>query len=71
MENAPIHKSEDIDKYIESHGYRYAYLPSYSPDLNPIEQFCEASESLGLIDFEGFVAHSHKCLDKCHNGEQL
>ncbi|KAG1642430.1 hypothetical protein G6F44_004837 [Rhizopus delemar] len=26
-------------KYIESRGYRCAYLPSYSPELNPIEQF--------------------------------
>ena len=39
MDNAPIHKSEDIAKYIISRGYRYAYLPSYSPELNPIEQF--------------------------------
>ncbi|KAL1932979.1 hypothetical protein VTP01DRAFT_8657 [Rhizomucor pusillus] len=65
---APIHKSEDIQKW-------YAYLPSYSPELNPIEQFwsvvkskvkrnrllerqtlmtriSEASNSLRLSDFE-------------------
>ncbi|KAL1932186.1 hypothetical protein VTP01DRAFT_9242 [Rhizomucor pusillus] len=39
MDNAPIHTSEDIAKYVESRGYRCAYLPSYSPELNPIEQF--------------------------------
>ena len=38
MDNAPIHTSEDITKYFESRGYRCAYLPSYSPELNPIEQ---------------------------------
>ncbi|KAL1936709.1 hypothetical protein VTP01DRAFT_843 [Rhizomucor pusillus] len=38
MDNAPIHTSNDIAKYITSRGYRYAYLPSYSPELNPIEQ---------------------------------
>ncbi|KAL1935490.1 hypothetical protein VTP01DRAFT_4630 [Rhizomucor pusillus] len=39
MDNAPIHTSSDIDKYITSRGYRYAYLLSYSPELKPIEQF--------------------------------
>ncbi|KAG1310778.1 hypothetical protein G6F64_004314 [Rhizopus arrhizus] len=39
MDNAPIHKADIISKYIESRGYRCAYLPSYSPELNPIEQF--------------------------------
>lgn len=38
-DNASIHKSDAIAKYITSHGYRYAYLPSYSPELDPIEQF--------------------------------
>ncbi|KAG1617393.1 hypothetical protein G6F46_004708 [Rhizopus delemar] len=38
MDNAPIHSSTDIGKYIRSRGYRYAYLPPYSPELNPIEQ---------------------------------
>ncbi|KAG0184568.1 hypothetical protein DFQ28_010904, partial [Apophysomyces sp. BC1034] len=39
MDNAPIHEAKEISKYIESRGYRCAYLPSYSPELNPIEQF--------------------------------
>ncbi|KAG1527548.1 hypothetical protein G6F52_001440 [Rhizopus delemar] len=39
MDNAPIHTSDNIAKYIESRGYRSAYLPPYSPELNPIEQF--------------------------------
>ncbi|KAG1141032.1 hypothetical protein G6F37_008599 [Rhizopus arrhizus] len=79
---------------IESRGYRCAYLPSYSPEFNPIEQLwsvvkskvkrnkfletetlmtriSETSNSLKLSDFEGFVRHSHKCLEKCHNKEQL
>ena len=37
MDNAPIHTSNDIAKYVEYRGYRCAYLPSYSPELNPIE----------------------------------
>lgn len=94
MDNAPIHTSEDIAKYITSRGYRCAYLPSYSPELNPIEQFwsvvkskvkrnrflekdtlmtriSEASNSLRLSDFKGFVGHSRKCLDKCRNRQAL
>ncbi|KAG1036251.1 hypothetical protein G6F43_013081 [Rhizopus delemar] len=39
MDNAPIHTSENIAKYVESRGYRSAYLPPYFPELNPIEQF--------------------------------
>ncbi|KAG1135159.1 hypothetical protein G6F37_012923 [Rhizopus arrhizus] len=38
MDNAPIHTSDNIAKYVVSRGYRYAYLPPYSPELNPIEQ---------------------------------
>ncbi|KAL1933804.1 hypothetical protein VTP01DRAFT_7894 [Rhizomucor pusillus] len=45
MDNAPIHKSDDIAKYITSRGYRCAYLPSYSPELNPIEQFWSVAKS--------------------------
>jgi transposase len=39
MDNAPIHSSIDIGKYIHSREYRCVYLPPYSPELNPIEQF--------------------------------
>ncbi|KAK4517023.1 uncharacterized protein ATC70_000351 [Mucor velutinosus] len=39
MDNATIHKNKDIQLYIEGRGYRCVYLPPYSPELNPIEQF--------------------------------
>lgn len=39
MDNAPIHMNEDIKSFIEGRGYRYVYLPPYSPELYPIEQF--------------------------------
>ncbi|CEG75084.1 hypothetical protein RMATCC62417_10190 [Rhizopus microsporus] len=38
MDNAHIHTHENI-KYIEYRGYKCVYLPTYSPELNPIEQF--------------------------------
>ena len=37
MDNAPWHKGEDIKNLIESTGARLLKLPTYSPDLNPIE----------------------------------
>lgn len=39
MDNCNIHKSHPIMGKIESRGYRVMYLPPYSPELNPIEQF--------------------------------
>ncbi|KAG0758624.1 hypothetical protein G6F18_010809 [Rhizopus arrhizus] len=45
MDNASIHQHEDIRKYIENRGYRCVYLPPYSPELNPIEQFWSVCKS--------------------------
>jgi transposase len=45
MDNAPIHTSVDIAKYVESCGYRCVYFPLYSPELNPIEQFWSVVKS--------------------------
>jgi transposase len=39
MDNALIHTSPEIQNIIESRGYKYVYLPPYSPFLNPIEEF--------------------------------
>jgi hypothetical protein len=45
MDNAPIHTNENIKKYIEYRGYKCVYLPTYSPELNPIEQFWAVAKS--------------------------
>lgn len=39
MDNAPIHTSQDITTMVEARGYKATYLPPYSPELNPIENF--------------------------------
>lgn len=39
MDNAPIHAPDMIDPVIEKRGCTPVYLPPYSPELNPIEQF--------------------------------
>ena len=38
MDNRPAHKVAGVQNAIEAAGARLMYLPSYSPDLNPIEQ---------------------------------
>ncbi|EIE86653.1 hypothetical protein RO3G_11364 [Rhizopus delemar RA 99-880] len=39
MDNVPIHMHENIKKHIDYRGYKCVYLPTCSPELNPIEQF--------------------------------
>ncbi|KAG1086396.1 hypothetical protein G6F42_021010 [Rhizopus arrhizus] len=39
MDNAPIHGNEKIEALIKGKGYNCVYLPPYSSELNPIEQF--------------------------------
>jgi transposase len=37
MDNLPVHKVAGVREAIEAAGATLVYLPSYSPDLNPIE----------------------------------
>lgn len=60
MDNAPIHTNKEIQKYIESRGYGCVYLPSYSPELNPVEQFRSVCKSklkrVQLLDEESLIS---------------
>jgi len=38
MDNLSAHKGERVKELIEGRGCELIYLPSYSPDLNPIEE---------------------------------
>ena len=38
LDNASIHKGKEIEQLAETYNVRIAYLPAYSPDLNPIEK---------------------------------
>jgi len=37
LDNASVHKVDDVKKLIEDTGAKIIYLPPYSPELNPIE----------------------------------
>jgi transposase len=47
MDNLSAHKGERVRELIEGRGCELAYLPSYSPDFNPIEE--AFSKIKGLI----------------------
>jgi transposase len=37
MDNLRAHKTAEVQTVLEKSSFAYRYLPSYSPDLNPIE----------------------------------
>lgn len=39
MDNASFHRSDRIEEMCTDAGVKLVYLPPYSPDLNPIEEF--------------------------------
>ena len=45
-DNNPIHKLDDIEDAIEAAGAWILFLPTYSPDLNPIEHCWAKVKSL-------------------------
>lgn len=46
MDNLPSHKVWGVQQAIEATGAGLRYLPPYSPDLNPIEQFFSKLKAL-------------------------
>lgn len=56
MDNASIHKVAEVKELIENAGCSLLYLPPYSPDFNPIENYWAIMKS-----------HIKKLLDKCED----
>ena len=46
MDNLSAHKGERVRELIEARGCQLIYLPSYSPDLNPIEEAFSKTKDL-------------------------
>jgi len=63
MDNASFHKRKDIVEQLSSNGYTLEFLPTYSPDLNPIEHKWFVAKALrrktGMSVWDIF-----KCYDK-------
>ncbi|KAG1323444.1 hypothetical protein G6F62_009658 [Rhizopus arrhizus] len=68
MDNAPIHTSENIAKYVESRGYRCTYLPPYPPELNPIEQFCLKTHKRDFHINKVFVGQNRIPISRTNEG---
>lgn len=60
MENYSIHKGEEVKLAIEAVGARVIYLPPYSPDFSPIENFW--SKVKGILRSLG--ARTYQALEK-------
>ena len=60
LDNLPSHKVEGVRAAIDNAGARLLYLPSYSPDLNPIEQgFAKLKALLRKAEARTFDALIH------------
>lgn len=59
MDNYSIHKGEEVEKAIQEAGARLIYLPPYSPDFSPIENFWskvkEILRSLGARTYQSLA----------------
>lgn len=67
LDNLPVHKSAHARALIEGAGCAVLFLPSYSPDFNPIElAFAKIKQTLrgrGERTFAGIVAATGPALD--------
>ena len=72
MDNASIHHSEELRLICEYAGVKLVYLPPYSPDFNPIEEFFSVLKSFirrhwrrnkDIIDMD-FQKYLSWCVDK-------
>lgn len=53
MDNTSVHTHESIERYIKQPRYKYVYLLTYSPEFNPVEQFCAVTK--GKAKRRGFL----------------
>ena len=78
MDNASIHHSSRVKRMCEAAGVLLIYLPPYSPDLNPIEEFFAELKSFmrkywsSFTDRseEGFAAFLRWCVDRVGSRER-
>jgi transposase len=73
MDNLPSHKVAGIREAIEAAGAELRYLPSYSPDFNPIEQFFAKLKALlrkvAARTIEALIAAIAQALTKASSQE--
>lgn len=65
MDNAAFHKSAKTRELIEKFGCYLLFLPTYSPDLNPIEHCWHKVKSILRPLIQQTYDNLHNLLDKC------
>ena len=63
LDDLSAHKTERVRELIEERGAEVWFLPSYSPDMNPIEEAFlegEGAAEEGLRSHEGGAAFGHR-----------
>jgi len=57
LDNLSVHKSAAARRLVEAAGCRLVYLPTYSPDFNPIEQaFAKCKQALRRLEARTYEA---------------
>jgi len=57
MDNASFHWMAQIEQLCHEAGVKLVYLPPYSPDLNPIEEF--------FAELKGFIKKHWQAFESC------
>lgn len=65
MDNAAFHKSAKTKELIEKFGCHLLFLPTYSPDLNPIEHWWHKIKSILRPLIQQGYHDLHNLLDQC------
>jgi len=60
MDNASFHHSERIEQMCRDAGVKLIYLPPYSPDLNPIEEFFAELKAFIKKQWHEFEGNPHQ-----------
>lgn len=73
MDNAAIHKTTGVKLAFESHGKEFKFLPPWSPQLNPIEEFFSLLKGKQKLirprpsNFDQLVASIHNTMTQLQN----
>ena len=69
LDNHPVHRSQRVLAFFERHQIKYVFLPTYSPELNPIEeawskfkQFLKRAKARTVDDLLDAMARASKTI---------
>lgn len=73
LDNHPVHRSRRVQAFLQRHPIQYVFLPTYSPELNPIEeawsqfkQFLKRAKARTVDDLLDAMARAAKTITPEH-----